>query len=301
MKRNLRLNRWPESYVRGLVALIGFGLVSCERKPKEADVGVDTDQGKNYLNAESFPPSIVSYERSKYSVGLTGSGGEFVPVSEEERKLHARLIERLEKSQGRREVFEEVLAEARSMESELILAVAMQVMESPDAAIRAQGLMLIDGVSDGVVLPLIAKGYGDEDLDVRQLAMETALAVRSPEVEGLVVQGLADADETIRQTAFQVGLNQEGEVAERALMNGMASPYEDLGLAALAMAENELSKKLLPSVIQALDHRSAEVREAAREMMYFFFHENFSSRGDAAAWWAKNQKDYADNLVYEGR
>jgi hypothetical protein len=301
MKRHQTLGMSRETGIKGLVALIGFCFMSCDRKPADAEFGTATVSDKKRLDAESFPPSVVSYERSKYSVGLTGIGGEFMPVSEDERRLHAQLIERLQDSKGRRQVYEEVLAEARAMESELILAVAMQILESPEAEIRAQGLMLIDGVSDSAVLPLIEKGYGDADLDVRQLAMETALAVRSPEVEGLVLRGLADEDETIRQTAFQVGLNQEGEVAERALVSGIASSHEDLGLAALAMAENELSKKLLPAVIEALDHRSVAVKEAAREMMYFFFHENFQSRADAATWWAQNQGDYAENLVYEGR
>lgn len=283
----------------GLCGLLLMALGGCDRTPPVVDELV-TPRDQIELPKDSQPRSVVTYERGRFSASLSGSMGGFGAVTDEEREVQSRLLEQLQNNPKDKAVYEEVLAEARTMESELILGIAMKILESPDAEIRAQGLMLVDGVSDGAVVPLLEKGYDDVDLDVRQLAMESALAVRSPEVERLMTRGLADQDETIRQTAFQVGLNQEGELAERALVVGMSSPYEDLGLSALAMAENELSKRLLPSVFKALDHPSPEVKESAREMMYFFFHETFQSGTEAARWWGSNGRYYDDDLVYGG-
>lgn len=276
-----------------------WGLLGCGKAPPVSDQEL-SKPAPIELPAGSHPQAVTVYERGKYSSGISAVGDTFAAVTDEERALQIQLLERMDKGSGNRAVLEDVLAQARTLESEVILPVAFKVLESPDADIRAQGLMLVDGVSDGAVVPLLEKGYEDADLDVRQLAMELALVVRSPEVEPLMNRALVDEDETIRQTGFQVGLNQEGEIAERALVQGMASSYEDLGLSALAMAENELSKRLLPSVFKALDHPSLEVKESAKEMMYFFFHESFNSGTEAAQWWSSNGRFYDDDLVYGG-
>jgi HEAT repeat protein len=245
-------------------------------------------------------PNVVVYQRSRYSDPGQGAAGDFGPVTEEERELSLRLLARLRERPTDRKAHEEVLAEARTMESRLLLELAAKILESPDAEIRAQGLMLVGGRTGGEILPLIEKGLEDAELDVRQLAMETALTVKSPAMEKLVMERLGDSDLTIRQMALQAGVNQEGEVAERTLAAGMASPHEDVGLASLALAETVLSKRTLPAVIGALESGSGEVRESAREALYFFFHERFESRTAAEAWWRANGGQYDENLVFTG-
>lgn len=284
------------------VCIAALVLTGCGQQNEE------TEHTKGALKTDLTAPdapkvdgSIVTYQRGKYSAGLSGTGGEFLPVSAEEAELSRRLLSRLAPANGEKKVFEEVLTEARTMESRLILDVAEKVLESHDPDIRAQGLMLVDGVTTGEILPLIEKGLRDTNLDVRQLAMETALPVKSPSVEKLVVEGLRDSDMTIRQTALQVGTNQAGEIAERTLVAGIASPHEDVGMSALALAENELSKRLLPAVIGALEHPSLEVRESARETLYFFFHEPFPTRQAAESWWNQNQSQYDNDLVFTGQ
>lgn len=286
----------------GRVVIFGFllvGMGACRKAPPVNNQDLLSTESVQ-LPEGSHPQAVTTYQKGKYSSGLAGVGDTFADVTDEERALQIQLLQRVDGAKGNRAVLEDVLAEARTLESKVILSIAFKVLESPDAEIRAQGLMLVDGMSDGAVVPLLEKGYDDADLDVRQLAMELALIVRSPEVERLMNRALNDEDETIRQTGFQVGLNQEGEIAERALVQGMASSYEDLGLSALAMAENELSKRLLPSVFKALDHPSLEVKENAQEMMYFFFHEKFSNGAEAAQWWGSNGRYYDDDLVYGG-
>jgi hypothetical protein len=284
-----------------LIFLAGLFIVGCGKQRDGSD-RVEREAKADSLvpDAPKVAGSLVTYPRSRYSAGLSGTGGEFLPVSAEEAELSSRLLSRLAMANGQKSIFEEVLAEARTMESRLILEVAEKVLESNDPDIRAQALMLVDGVTTGEILPLIEKGMKDANLDVRQLAIETALPVKSPGVEKLVVEGMLDSDMTIRQTALQVGINQKGELAERALVAGIASQHEDVGMSALALAENELSKRLLPAVMGALEHSSNEIRESARETLYFFFHESFASRQAAERWWTQNQSQYDNDLVFTG-
>ena len=294
---SIRLVRGPM-----LISVAAMVFAGCGKQRDESDRVKNTVKADSKaLDAPKVAGALVTYPRSKYSAGLSGTGGEFLPVSAEEAELSTRLLSRLAAAKGKKSVFEDVLAEARTMESRLILDVAEKVLESDDPSIRAQALMLVDGVTTGEILPLIEKGMKDADLDVRQLAIETALPVKSPSVEKLVVQGMLDSDMTIRQTALQVGINQKGEIAERTLVAGIASQHEDVGMSALALAENELSKRLLPAFISALEHPSQEIRESARETLYFFFHEPFPSRQAAEAWWNQNQSQYDNDLVFTGQ
>lgn len=274
----------------GLTALAGCG------KKEESAKGPSLDD----VGVAKTKPSVVVYDRSKYSGSGQSGPSDFGPETEEEKAVSQRLLRRLREKPGNRKAQEEVLAEARTLESPLVLPVANEILDSPDADIRAQGLILVDGRTGPEILPLIEKGLNDPELDVRQLAMETALTVRSPAMEKVVMERLSDSDMNIRQTALQAGVNQGGEVAERTLAKGIDSPHEDLGLAALALAENNLTKRQLPSVIGALENPSDEVRETAKDMLYFFFHESFDSRAAAEKWWQANQGLYDNDLVYEG-
>lgn len=299
-KFGYRSSKWSECLVPVFTATLL--LAGCGDHNERLNRARGTEKADQPLpDAPKIDGSIVTYQRSKYSAGLSGTGGEFLPVSAEEAELSKRLLSRLAHAKGEKKVFEDVLAEARTMESRLILDVAEKVLESHDPDIRAQGLMLVDGFTTGEILPLVEKGLRDANLDVRQLAMETALPVKSASVEKLVIEGMRDSDTTIRQTALQVGINQEGEIAERALVAGIASAHEDLGMSALALAENELSKRLLPAVFSALEHPSQEIRETARETLYFFFHEPFPTRQAAERWWNQNQSQYDNDLVFTGQ
>jgi hypothetical protein len=292
-----KLRRIPANVT--MIGILVTGLTHCHKSQEKVDdrmqppVVPSQPLGKH-------ASTVVEYERSKYSPSVQPTGAEFGEITEDEKEMAKTLLGRLDAAGGRRQVYEKALEEARLLTSELILDLAFKILESPDADIRAQGLMLVDGITDEKVVSLLEKGFQDADLDVRQLAMETALILKSPKVENLVVKGLGDNDQTIRQTAFQLGLNQEGEMAERTLVSSIQSPHQDLGMAGLTMAENQLSKGLVPTVFGALSHPSAEVRENAKDMLFFFFHRDFSSPAQAESWWRENQQHYDDQMVYEG-
>jgi hypothetical protein len=282
-----------------MIGSLAIGLTNCKKR-QETVADRAQPAGVPVHPLGKHASTVVEYERSKYSPQMQPTGAEFGEITEEEKEVAKGLLDRLDAAGGRRRVYEKVLEEARLLTSELILDLAFKILESPDADIRAQGLMLVDGITDEKVVTLLEKGFQDVDLDVRQLAMETALILKSPKVENLVVKGLGNDDQTIRQTAFQLGLNQEGELAERTLVSSIQSPHQDLGMAGLTMAENQLSKGLVPTVFGALSHPAEEVRENAKEMLFFFFHKNFSSPSEAESWWRENQQHYDDQMVYEG-
>jgi hypothetical protein len=240
---------------------------------------------------------VAVFEQSRYGGLLSGGGKTLLPASADERELARALLTKLRSEGLGGQAALSVLAEARVMETEAILEVIQALLASPEADIRAQALMMLDGAESGSVLPVLEKGLDDADLDVRRLAMELALTVQSPMVEKMVNQGLVDADETIRQTALQVGLRQGGALADRTLASGIASAHEDLGAASLALLENELNKARLPLALSALEHPAESVREDARDMLFFLFHERFPDRATAAAWWQQNQARYDPDLV----
>ena len=240
---------------------------------------------------------VTTYERGRFSSLLTGAGRSWMPTNDEEKELAESLLNRLKASGLERKVAEAVLAEARVMQTEAVLEVVKALLQSSDAEIRAQALMMLDGSETGVVLPLLEQGLADADVEVRRLAMELAWTVQSPMVEKLVSRGLQEGDETIRQTALQVGLRQGGVIAERTLAAGLGSGYEDLGAASLALLENDLGKSRMPLAFGALDHPSAAVREDARDMLFFLFHERFPDRATAASWWEQNHARYDEDLV----
>ena len=273
------------------VATVPLLLTQCGDKP------VAPVADKNEALSSRVKGEVTRYDQGRYGALLSGGGRMLLPKNEEEKTRVQALLARLNSEGLSKGTCEAVLAEARTLETEAMLDVVKALLASPEADIRAQALMMLDGAESGAVLPALEQGMKDADLDVRRLAMELALTVQSPMVEGMVTRGMADKDETIRQTALQVGLRQGGVIAERTLASGLGSPHEDLGAASLALLENELSKARMPLALGALDHPSLSVREDARDMLFFLFHERFPDRATAQAWWERHQAEYDENLV----
>jgi hypothetical protein len=242
----------------------------------------------------------VRFQRSKYASSPTSAGGANLDLLEtpEERERALQIISRLEAVWGNRTAVGNLMAEARLLETNAILRVAEKLAGHPDEDIRAEAVMLADGSTSTAVLKLLGEVMKDPSPDVRRLAMESALRVEDPATRSVINQGLLDEDLGVRQLAFHVAMNQQEEIRQDVVMRALESPLADLAAAALVEAEAKPSKAMLPKVIEALGHSSAEVREQANEMLTLWFHENFSGPDQAAQWWRQNAGTYDDDLVY---
>lgn len=239
------------------------------------------------------------FMRGKYtgSIRLDPSGSDAEETNEERVRAGA-LVARLQGGRSSASQARDIMTEARQLETAAVLKVAESLLKDhPDEDVRAEALILADGATTRAALPLLWQGMQDQSPDIRALAMDTARQVSDPAVAQLVEAGLTDPSEAVRQFALQAGANQDGQIRDDAILKGLASPHADLSLAALAEAEATPSKSVVPHVMNALGHQSAEVRESAHEMLFLLLGESFGSPQQAQAWWFSNQGKFDEDLV----
>lgn len=297
---SIRRGSFPRQAVSA--ALLPLLLAACgkaARRSGEDAAGGEKPAGVAALkNSHQQRLPATHFMRGKYagSIRLDPTGVDAAETDEERRRAEA-LVARLRDGRLPAGQAREIMAEARQLDTAAVLRVAEPLLQHPDEDVRAEALMLADGAASAAALPLLWRGLQDTSADIRALAMETALQVSDPAVQPLVDAGLNDPSEAVRQFALQTGANQDGQIRDDTIVKGLASPHEDLALAALAEAEATPGKSILPHVIGVLDHKSAEVRESAHEMLFLLLGESFSSAAQARAWWAANQGKFDDDLV----
>ncbi len=277
-------------------------LAACDRTERQAGSvppageRASGDAGLKLNRQHKLPASHFMRGKFTGSISLDPTGSDAVETGEERRRAEA-LIARLQGGQTSPGQAREIMAEARQLDTAAVLRVAEPLLQHADEDVRAEALMLADGASTTAALPLLRHGLQDASPDIRALAMEAVRQINDPAVQPLVDAGLDDPSEAVRQFALQAGSGQDGQIREDTFLKALASPHEDLALAALAEAEATPDKNILPHVIGALGHKSAEVRESAHEMLFLLLGESFSSASQARAWWAANKSKFDDDLV----
>ena len=276
-----------------LALLIVCGLAACD--PPTAPVAAKPKEAPKRPRSST----VVSYERSRHSSGIPldmQPAKSLAAPSADERVLADALIARVAAAKEKTEL-QDIIADARQLESQELLRLLDKLLEAKDAEIRALALSLLDGTTAEAVLPTVEKAMRDSDTDVRLMAMQTASQVRSAALRPLLSSALKDPDLAVRQTAFQTGLAQDDATRSALLAEATHSAKEDLVLAGLAVAEATASKPTLVLTMDALDHPNATVRSQAYETLALTLHENFKSRAEALRWWQLNQHRYDEHLV----
>jgi hypothetical protein len=277
-------------------------LIGCKRQVEEAV----TDAGHSVLHVSEHHKgltrqSLTAAEGSRFgrlSLGMELGVGEQEWESSQEDYAQAKsLLERLSSGPVPADLARDVMAEARMIEGEAVFDVIGRLMEHPDEEVRAEAMTMLDGVDTPKAGDLLKKGLMDESDDIRRLAMESAQNQQGEIARELVEAGLVDGDAGVRQMSLFLAMKQGEEYREQTILKAMPSQYADLALSALAEAEATPNPRYVPGWIQSLGHPNAEVREVAREILFFQFHESFDSPDQARKWWQDNQNQYDQDLV----
>lgn len=242
--------------------------------------------------------SVVSFDRGRYyTPSVTqGSGRAFAPPSADEDALAAALVERLNKAKNLNAI-QDLLAEARSLESAAILKVVDALQSHSDPEVRTLALTLIEGVDSPTLRSTLSKALKDASADVRIQALEVAQHMVDPEMAEIFYGAMEDSHLSVRQLALQAALNQRTDIRDNAIARAATSPQADLAQAGLSFLEATPKKQNIDLVFRALDHANASVREQAHEILFLTLHESFKGSGAARSWWQQNQSAFDDDLV----
>lgn len=243
---------------------------------------------------------LVAARLSRYGGDPSLSGLEIGAETPEETAEASRLLALLHHVEGMSaQNARDILVQARSLQSNAILRVAARLMDHPDEEVRAEALLLADGVNTADALPLVEKAMAESSPDMRRLAMEIAVPIQDAAVMPLIESALADADEGVRVLAMHAGMNQEQSLRWRIIERALDSPHPDLVLAALSEADATPSKNAIPRIIRTLSHPSPEVRELASEILSFLAHQPLTDTASAHRWWQSAAASFDDDLVYQ--
>jgi HEAT repeat protein len=279
-----------------LVCLI---LASCGDKQVPPVASVDSDYAPKVVKTNQADP-VVRYSQGRFSNPGQQLGvrvGKVPAATPEERTKAKYLTERLKSQLGNRKIEEEVRASAAAFETDAVIEVAKSLLDSPHADTRAAALNLLAGSDSEEAIALLMGAFGDLDVDVRQLAFQSA-AILPPELlESGLLSGMDDADMGVRQAAFQAATAQAGPTADRAVEKGMSSRNPDITLTALTHLEVSMQKTEVPTVINALTHSNPQVRELATEILGTLTYQTFAAAQQAKQWWQENQHHFDQDLV----
>lgn len=279
--------------------------VSCDKSPSppivSEEAGADAPRLGSRRDLEQARSALSVARRSRFGSGARIGAAEDAerdrPTAEELEEVR-RLLEGFDPKTTSPEAAKAILIDARALETDAVLEVGQRLMDHPDPGVRAEALILADGATTASALPLLKRGFADSDVEIRRLALEMGMDVKDPAMLELVHAGLADADEDIQKLAWHIGMNQEGEARWALIREGMNSSSPETALAALAEADATPSRDMIPNMLPALEHPHEQVRELAHEILFLTFQQSFTTAAEAAAWWAKNQGQYDENLVF---
>ena len=254
--------------------------------------------GKPENTPAPVAPSVVTYERGRMSVAaVTGSPSRnFSEPSPAEKAVARRLCDQLKQNLPVNRV-QELLSDARTLESTALLDVASQLHTHTDPEARILGLTLVEGFDSPDIVSLVNRAMKDANDDVRIEAMEVAQHVTDASVYPLLLAAMEDGNLSVRQLALQTATSRPDEIKSQAIARAATSTFEDMANAGLAHLEARPSKMSISLAMRALDHTHQSVRQQAHELLFLTTHQSFRSHADAQAWWTRNQDAFDDDLV----
>lgn len=242
--------------------------------------------------------SVVTYERGRYyTPSVTNDAARsFAELTDDERRRADAVREALRKTTGINDI-QQQLAEARTLESSALLGVVDDLLKHQDPMVRTLALTLIEGVNGPELVGPLRVAFADLSDEVRIQAMEVAQHLIDPAVRDLLLSMMDDENVSVRQLALQAARNQGEDFAELAVARAATSPLEDMAMAGLTLIEASPAKRKIELVFRGLEHRSARVREQAHEMLFLTTHQSFKNLSEARAWWKQNQDAFDDDMV----
>jgi HEAT repeat protein len=242
--------------------------------------------------------SVVTYERGEYYTPSVSNHAAraFTDISAEEMKTAKQVRENLRGMTDIGEI-QQQLAEARMLESVALMDVVDDLLAHQNPDVRTLALTLIEGINAPQVVQALRRVAKDPSDDVRIQVAEVAQHVVDPSIYDLLLDMMEDENISVRQLALNAARNQ-GEAAEaQAIARAATSPREDMAAAGLTLIEARPSKKTIDLVMRGLDHNSVNVRQQAHEMLFLVTHQSFNNAAAARAWWRIHQNVFDDDLV----
>ncbi len=224
---------------------------------------------------------------------------EFTALGAAAREELTRLIARFHAAKEDRERLE-VLGEIEvRCYGRGLLDLARQVFERGGYSreVREQVLELLAGNVAAEILPVLelARRAGDEAQ--RTQALQAAARVRDEKVVDFIAGSFGDEEKNVRMVALDVARELPHGPRERLLVRAMHGARRDVALAGLAELEVSATPATLPFLFDGLAAPDAGVRDEARDALEFLLDETFTDRRAAAAWWEANRQRFDENLI----
>ncbi|NLF19765.1 MAG: HEAT repeat domain-containing protein [Lentisphaerae bacterium] len=190
----------------------------------------------------------------------------------------------------------EVLEELAEIPHPQTLPAVSAALEHDDASVRQKAFAVIEGYQTADILPLVRKGLGDADAEVRLAAVYALAAVVDPAVSALLIEAMQDDSLFVRQAVFAMLEAKPAEVRQDVYEAGIGSPHDDVWGEVVSAILFHPSHDAVMTLMTGLKSPSEFQRDQVNDALQFLVSERFDSYDEARTWWDANRHRFADDL-----
>ncbi len=189
-----------------------------------------------------------------------------------------------------------VLEELAEIPHPQTLPAVSAALEHDDAGVRQKAFAVIEGYQTADILPLVRKGLGDADADVRLAAVHALAAVVDPAVSALLIEAMQDDSLFVRQAVFAMLEAKPAEVRQDVYEAGIGSPHDDVWGEVVSAILFDPSHDAVMTLMAGLKSPSEFQRGQVNDALQFLVSERFDSYDEARTWWDANRHRFDDEL-----
>lgn len=177
-----------------------------------------------------------------------------------------------------------------------VLDIVANALGDDEVEVRRLAIEMIQDYDTPLVIPLVKKALSDSDADTRAMALGALYYADDPEVQTLLVRGLSDADEDVREEALEAAAEQPDDVKYAVYAKGLEVAPSDAKLRVISRLEVEQTHGAVDILLAGLKDKDPAVVEDTQMALDFLLFRIFDSYEQAKTWWDANKHKLDDEL-----